>query len=442
MTDMHVTRELLRAIASGKLPPRALTEIGWRHLLKLCPYCSEEVAAFQRERAAPASYDAAFRLLPVVLEKQASDFEAKTAAARKDLRELLRISPEERLARIHRASSRFRGVTFARLLLDEAKGRMPAEPQIVHELAEAAEAVLLRTPDSPGLYDLFARAVAYRANAKRAQGDLLAAGDTLRHARGLMRNKGVTDPLVYAEVDWIEGALLKDQRQIKEAEELLVRAVNLYGLTGTNEEAAQPLVTLGLLYHDRGDTQKAIEVTRVAAEMMGPKADPRFYLCTRHNLTLFLAESGDYRAAAEALREDEKLYSKFPDLWTNLRQIWLKGKIDLGLGALENAEPQLVEARNGFIAQGIGYDAAMVSLDLALVYLQQGRTEDLKKLADEMHQIFIAGDVHREAMAALLLFEDAVRQEKLTVKVLEDLANYLKRARQNPGLRFRVPLPS
>lgn len=442
MSDIHVTRELLRAVANGELPPRVLTEIGWRHLLRLCPYCSEEVAAFQRERAAPASYDTAFRVLPVVLEKQAADFEAKTAAARRDLRELLRLTPEERLRRIHRASNRFRGVTLARLILDEAKRHMPAKPQTVHELAEAAEAVLLRTPDAPGLYDLFARAVAYRANAKRAQGDLLAAGDILRHARGLIRNKGATDPLVFAEVDWIEGALLRDQRQLKEAEELLVRAVNLYGLTGTREEAAQPLITLGLLYYDRGDTQKAIEVTRAAAETMGPKADPRFYLCTRHNLTLFLAESGNYQAAAETLREDEKLYRKFPDLWTNLRQTWLKGKIDLGLGALEKAEPRLIEARNGFIAQGIGYDAAMVSLDLALAYLQQGRTENLKELAGEMHQVFAAGDVHREAMAALLLFEDAVRQEKLTIKIVEDLAGYLKRARHNPGLRFRAPLPS
>jgi tetratricopeptide (TPR) repeat protein len=442
LSDIHVTRELLRAVASGELPPRVLTEIGWRHLLKLCPYCSEEVAAFQRERAAPASYDAAFRVLPIVLEKQAADLEAKTETARKDLRELLRLTPEERLGRIHRASNRFRGVTLARLLLDEAKRHMPAEPQTVHELAEAAEAVLLRTPDSPGLYDLFAKAVAYRANAKRAQGDLLAAGDTLRHARGLMRNKGATDPQVYAEVDWIEGALLKDQRQLKEAEELLVRAVNLYGLTGTREEAAQPLITLGLLYYDRGDTQRAIEVTRAAAEMMGLKANPRLYLCARHNLMLFLAESGDYQAAAEALREDEKLYRKFPDLWTNLRQTWLKGKIGLGLGVLEEAENQLVEARNGFIAQGIGYDTAMVSLDLALLYLQQGRTAELKQLADEMHQIFAAGDVHREAMAALLLFEDAVRQDKLTSKAVEDLSSYLKRARNNPGLRFRVPLPS
>lgn len=371
MSDIHVTRELLRAVANGDLPPRVLAEIGLQHLLKLCPHCREEVAAFQRERDAPASYDAALRVLPVVLEKQAADLEAKTAAARKDLRELLRLTPEERLRRIHRASNRFRGITLARLLLDEAKKHMPARPQTVHELAEAAEAVLLRTPDSPGLYDLFARAVAYRGNAKRAQGEILAAGEILRHARGLMRNKGATDPLVYAEVDWIEGALLKDQRQFKEAEELLVRAASLYGLTGTKEEAAQPLITLGLLYYDRGDARRAIEAMRTAADMMGPKADPRLYLCIQHNLTLFLAESGDYRAAAEALHKNAKLYRHFPDLWTSSRQTWLRGKIALGLGSLEEAEFLLLDARNGFMAQNISYDAAKVSLDLARIYEQK-----------------------------------------------------------------------
>ncbi len=437
MSDIHVTRELLRAVASGELPPRVLTEIGWRHLMRLCPTCNEEVVAFQQERATPGNYEAVLRVLPVVLEKHAADLEKKTGTARKDFLTLLRLAPGERLHCIHRANARFRGVILARMLLDEAKRHMPAEPGVVYELAETAEAVLLRTPDTPGLYDLFARAVAYRANAERAKGNLLAAGDTLRSARGLIRNKGVTDPEVYAEVDWIEGALRKDQRQFKEAEELLVRAVNLYGLTGTKEEAAQPLITLGLLYYDLGDYRQATEVTKVAVEMMSPKAAPRSYLCARHNLALFLAESGDYGTAEEILHEDKRLYRRFPDLWTNLRQSWLKGKIAWGLGDLAEAERLLGEVRNGFILQNIGYDAAMVSLDLALIYVQQKRAPELKQLADEMHRIFAAGDVHREAMAALLLFEDAVREERLTAENVEDLAGYLKRARSNPGLRFR-----
>jgi hypothetical protein len=97
MSDIHITRELLRAVASGELPPQVLSEIGWRHLMRLCPTCNEEVTAFQQERAAPANYDAASRVLPVVLERHAADLETKTGAARRDFLALLRLAPGERL---------------------------------------------------------------------------------------------------------------------------------------------------------------------------------------------------------------------------------------------------------------------------------------------------------------------------------------------------------
>jgi hypothetical protein len=70
------------------------------------------------------------------------------------------------------------------------------------------------------------------------------------------------------------------------------------------------------------------------------------------------------------------------------------------------------------------YDAAMVSLDLALLYLREGRSEDVKALAEEMLPIFQAQDVHREALAALLLFQDAARRDELTVAAVTDLAAY------------------
>ncbi len=43
------------------------------------------------------------------------------------------------------------------------------------------------------------------------------------------------------------------------------------------------------------------------------------------------------------------------------------------------------------MSEGIGYDAALVSLDLALLYLRQNRTAAVKELAEEMREIFAAG---------------------------------------------------
>jgi len=261
VSDIHITRELLRAVESGELPARVLTEIGWQHPMSLCPSCRGELDAWSREIAASHTSDTAFKVLPLVLERHLPEAEERHEAARRDLQSLLKLPHEERLAKIRRASRRFQGTILAALLLEEAKKAMPARPQDLYELAETATSVLLRTPDMPGLYDILVRARAYQANALRARGKLSEAAEALQGTRTLLRTQGVTDPLVFAEVDWIEGALHKDRRHFPEAEGLLIRAASLYSLAGEKGQSAEPLLTLGLLYYDTGETRKAIEVT-------------------------------------------------------------------------------------------------------------------------------------------------------------------------------------
>ncbi|HEX3557122.1 MAG TPA: hypothetical protein VIA62_28180 [Thermoanaerobaculia bacterium] len=95
---------------------------------------------------------------------------------------------------------------------------------------------------------------------------------------------------------------------------------------------------------------------------------------------------------------------EFPEDWTQLRLTWLRGKIAARRGESDAAERFFLEARDGFMAAGHGYDAAMVAIeDLALLYLREGRTADVKRLAEEILPVFQAQDVHREAMAALRL---------------------------------------
>lgn len=52
--------------------------------------------------------------------------------------------------------------------------------------------------------------------------------------------------------------------------------------------------------------------------------------------------------------------------------------------------------------------------------------------------VFETQDVYREAHAALLLFREAVRQERVTVDLIRELMAYLKKARIQPELRFRT----
>jgi tetratricopeptide (TPR) repeat protein len=437
LADIHLTRELLRAVARGDMPPRVLVEFGLQHLTSLCPACREEYLAWKREQSATVDYDSTFRVLPLLVERHQAEVKDKGEGVERDLRTLLRYAHSTRLAKIRRANTRFRGTLLASLLLEESKKQMAGDPQRADELAETAEVVLSRTRESPGVADLSARAAAYRANVYRLRGNPREARKHFDFARYIIRNRGVTDPLVYAEVDSCEAVLDMEQSRFGRAEELLTRAIALYSLGGAREQAAHPLVTLGLMYYHQGDSAKAVEFTQAAVDAISPERDRRLYLSARYNLSLYLCEAGYYHAAAETLLTDRDLYAQFQDPYTQLRLVWLEGKIAAGFEKFEEAEKAFLATRNGFIQQGGGYDAAMVSMDLALLYAKQGRTADLQALAGEMHKIFEAEDVHREAVAALLLFEDAAKKETLTVESIRNLASYLRQARVNPTLRLK-----
>jgi hypothetical protein len=66
----------------------------------------------------------------------------------------------------------------------------------------------------------------------------------------------------------------------------------------------------------------------------------------------------------------------------------------------EEAEVSLGEARAAFLERGIAFDAALVSLDLAMVHARRGDTGEVQRLAAEMLPIFESRDVRSEAFAA------------------------------------------
>jgi tetratricopeptide (TPR) repeat protein len=445
MADIHLTRELLWAVARGELPASLIAQIGVEHLMSLCRTCKREILSFQRARAraASADYDRAFRLLPALLEEYVPKLELEERGASRDLEDLLALSREDRKGRVERARTRFRSAALVRLLVAESRKRIQEDPEESFHLAELGRKVAHRNPQMQGSFDLIALATAQMANACRVGGDRREADEHFSHARYVVSHHGVTDVEVLARVDKLEGSLRMDQRRFREAEDLFSRAAVLYRLSGESVEAARVLVTLGGLHFFEGDLARAIETTTAALRELGTTYEPRLYLCARYNLARYLTEDERYAEASEMLAADEDLYKEFPEAWTQLRLIWLRGKIDLGRGEAAAAERAFVTARDGFVALGNGYDAAMVAIeDLALLYLRQGRTAEVKRLAEDMYPILEAQDIHREAAAALMLFRDAARQEQLTVKIVREYATYLRDARSDPTQKFRQTEPS
>jgi hypothetical protein len=96
------------------------------------------------------------------------------------------------------------------------------------------------------------------------------------------------------------------------------------------------------------------------------------------------------------------------------------------------------EVRQTFEALSLTFDYALVSLDLAFVLLELGRTAEVCSVAEKMLAIFEAQGVHREALAAVRIFSEAAKREAATVELTQRVARFLRRSQLDPELRFET----
>ena len=284
--------------------------------------------------------------------------------------------------------------------------------------------------------DLKARAWSYVANARRLRSDLRGAEEAFAYAHEAIQ-RGTKDPLERAALLDLEGSLRRDQQQFDEARRLFRRAITVFLQNDQKHKAGRSMVSLATVHHFAGNLSEAIPLLYQALDFIDPEQEPRLLLCARHNLIDDLAESHRYLEAQTLYRSTRSLYRSFPDAWSQNRRKWVKGKISRGLGQADQAESLFLAARDGFIGEGIPYDTALVSLELATLYAAQGRTADLKRLAGEMVPIFSSLNIHREALAALAYLKQALEAERASVELVSGVAAYLRRAQHDPALRFQ-----
>ncbi|HEX2224834.1 MAG TPA: hypothetical protein VHN15_11570, partial [Thermoanaerobaculia bacterium] len=107
------------------------------------------------------------------------------------------------------------------------------------------------------------------------------------------------------------------------------------------------------------------------------------------------------------------------------------------LGQSLRAETVLRAARDGFQELDLPYDLALVSLELALLCAEQGRAAEARRIAAEMLPLFASRQIHREALAALRLWQEAGGEGAGdSFALTAELLAYLKKARFDPELRF------
>lgn len=428
---MTAAGSLARRFARGETEP-AETAAVVRAVLKLDPPSEQEPAELPPAGAYGGAL-AAVELRAAELDRQDGDQRRRAAELLAALDEL---SEEARRLTVE-GDPRYHTWPLVDLLQERSLAAGPHRPERSRELARLAVAAAERVPaggESDALRaDLAALAHAQLGNAERVAGDFRAADGSFGEALAAL-GRGTRDPVTRARVLGLLASLRTDQSQFDEALRLTGRTLRLYRRAGDRHGRGRTLIKLARIHAYRDELDAACAVLDEAVAHLDPAREPRLAAVAHHNRASYLERTGRLDEAARELEAAGELAEARFD---RVRVRWVQGRVALRRGETEAGEAALIETRRAFLEEGLGYETAQVSLELAALYAEQGRAADQRRLAEEMVPLFEARDVHPEARAALALFCDAARREMAPAALAREIAAYLDRARESPRLAFR-----
>lgn len=448
MIERHPSADRLASFSRAKLTRPQNREVV-RHLLSGCERCARMLAAeaprgmdFPNVAPLPRDYDSAFAKARQAFLWSQREFEAEQENAPNLLR-ALEDQPFDRQLLLLMNGRRFWTWSLCCLVLERCHVLGFKDPGRAFDFARLgvrlAEQLSADSYGDTRVADLRARAWATLANSQRIASDFRAAGQSFVRAERFLK-KGTGDPLEKARVLLLQASLSSDQRRFAEAIKLLHRAEAMARRNGDDALVSKAQVKKGIVYGTSGRTDEAISCLREGVRGVDAKSEPRLVVAARHNLIVYLIEGGQLEEAVALLEATRPLYEEMGDRMNLIRLRWLEAKIAQNLGHLTEAEGLLRSVGSTLGELGLGYDAALLALDLAGVYARQGRSEEMRTLAAEMLPSFQSRDVHREALAALIVFQKAAKMDRVTLGLVQELSDYLRQCRTNPGVRLRDSL--
>ncbi len=348
---------------------------------------------------------------------------------------LQELSPAARVSLVEQDPA-FRSFALARFLTKESITAAGTDPKVAASLAELAVSIARRV-EGLGSARLLGYAMAHLANARRAGGDLAAAERTFaegeRHWSAWRQD--APDLLDDATYHALKASFRRTQGRFDEALALHDLAL---ASRGADAIRCELLVSKAYTLNECGDLAGVVETLRKAADCQTGAEDPRLLFALRHNLLDALSKAGYFREAKALLPEVKRLVAKVGRDLHFARVQWVEGRIQAGLGNLDEAVALLKRVRGVFMSEENALDAALVTLELAVLLIAQGKTASVKDLARNLATLFRVQALPRESLAALQLFRQAAEAEAVTTELAEQLVVYLRRSRYNPELRFET----
>ena len=424
------------AAAAGHLPTEVMANLmiapggsdeltALRHLLSVCPTCRGQHANLKAKSRELRHWN----LAAVLVEADEAPGLWNQIAA----------LPYHRQLEAVRAEPSYQTWGFALWVLRLSGGSAAAEPRRAAQLANlglAAADALGPAYDQDWIEDLAALALARLGDARREMGELAAADDAFDQARE-RRAAGTEGPSIEAEILSLEALLRRDERRLEDAIGLLGRVHEICTEHDeTEEDAHDPhrggaalLHQAWCLYH-LGCKDMALLLLDRAEGMLQADRDPSLLLALRSGRVRCLLSLGQPDAAAARLAAALQLAAALGDRPAELRLRLAEAQVTADR---EAAERILREAAEGFLVLELGIDAALAFMQLASLFLDD--TEKARPLGNELLPVWSCAEIERFESAALILFQQACEERKLTPDLVRQLAAFLERQRR-PSLAW------
>jgi tetratricopeptide (TPR) repeat protein len=329
-------------------------------------------------------------------------------------------------------------------LLERSWALRHENPEEMVRLAERART--LAEEIDPGelgnqrVADLRCRAWVELGNAHRVADHLLEAEQALGRATAFYV-QGTQDELLAARLFDVQASLLGACRRFDLAETALDLVFAIHRRRGDHHLAGRALISKGTYVGYQGDAEESVRLIEQGLGLIDPDQDPRLLFVALHNQARFLTDCGRLREARIALW---KLKARRLDPGGRISELkvrWLEGQINARLGELDRAELALLDVKRGFAEAGLGYKAALAGLELGVVRLRRGRTDDAIAEVLAAVDVFQTLGIAREAAVSVLLLKKGCERRMADVALLEYVIGLLHRAEGPPAGRIEPPAP-
>ncbi|MCP4546780.1 MAG: helix-turn-helix transcriptional regulator [bacterium] len=330
----------------------------------------------------------------------------------------------------------FRTSALFHLLLEksrEERGACGAKRSV--EYAELALYSLEGSADALGsdLTNLRTRGLAWLGNARRLNFDFHAAEVAFNDAEAVWRIPRATkDSGALADLLALKAMLRYFQRCFEEALDLNNRALVLLRKQIEPELLAQALIARSAMKGSAGQPQDGFNDLEEALQILEGRDLPELQLVGLTNLAFLHAFSGSIEKSEELVIRAKALSTRCPVLKLVFHVQWLEGLLARSRGDLASAELLLSHAQNGYFSIGeIDYEA-IVSLDLAILCAEVGKTNGIAQLLAKSVPTLEAFKARREAIEALQLIQDTLSQNTISLQRIKEVRVHLEILRRDP----------